>query len=145
MDVFCGDLHCTCMQGLPFTDIPLCCIRITIFNNSCVCISTGEFTELFVGKAKQFKFNHKFQPGSQTLFRVRARNSVGWSDYSDEMTHNVGQAAPGVPPSPSLSSQTSQSLTLNWTPPPGPAPVSSFCLEMDDPNTVSAHEKCPIY
>ena len=114
--------------------------------HTCILLcALGDFENLFVGKAKQFKFSHKFPPGSQSLFRVRARNAIGWSEYSDEMVHNVGQAAPSVPPSPSLSSSTPHSLTLHWNVPPGQTLVTLFCLEMDDPNKVSRFSILNIY
>lgn len=106
-----------------------CTLHLTSF--------VGQFVELFSGKVKQFKFNHKCQPGSHTHFRVRARNAIGWSECSEETVHSVGQAAPATPSPPSLSSRTSHSLTLHWSPPPGAVSISSFCLEMDDPNLVS--------
>jgi hypothetical protein len=105
--------------------------------------SRGEFVQLFLGKGKQYKLSHKFQPGSQSLFRVRARNAIGWSETSEEAVYSVGQAPPAAPPSPTLSSCTPHSLTLHWTMPPGPTPVTSFCLEMDDPN--SGYGFCPVY
>lgn len=98
----------------------------------------GDFVEVYSGKGKQFKFSHKFDPGSHAHFRVRARNAIGWSEHSEEMEFRAGAAPPSPPHPPTLTHCTVHSLTLHWTPPPDSgAPVTSFCLEMDDPNTVS--------
>jgi hypothetical protein len=105
--------------------------------------STGDYKEVYSGKKKEFKLPQKLPPGSQNLFRVRARNAVGWSEFSEDTVHSMGQAPPPAPPPPSLSSRSSHSLSLHWTTPPGPGCVTSYCLEMDDPN--SGYGFCPVY
>jgi len=37
----------------------------------------GQWEKLISDKAKQFKFVHKFLPGSHAQFRVRATNNIG--------------------------------------------------------------------
>ena len=103
----------------------------------CHVSSSGEFVQLFSGKAKQFKWNHKFQPGSHAHFRLRARNAIGWSEDSREAAFSALQAAPPAPLHPSLSSSTPHSLTLHWAPPTEAASITAYCLEMDDPHSVS--------
>ena len=99
--------------------------------------AAGDYKEVYCGKKKDLKFSQKLPPGSQNLFRVRARNAVGWSEFSEDTIHSVGQAPPPAPPPPSLSTCSSHSLSLHWTTPPGPGRVTSYCLEMDDPDSVS--------
>lgn len=55
------------------------CVRACVCAYMPLCIQCGsEYVEVFSGKAKQFKFNHKFQPGAVAHFRLRALNEIGW-------------------------------------------------------------------
>ena len=38
----------------------------------------GEWEQIYCDKAKQFKYSHRFVPGSHAKFRLRASNEVGW-------------------------------------------------------------------
>ena len=38
----------------------------------------GEWEQIYCDKAKQYKHNHHFTPGSHAQFRLRACNEIGW-------------------------------------------------------------------
>ena len=65
------------------------------------------------------------------------------SDYSALLEFSAGAAPPSIPLSPTLTEAQVHSLTLHWTPPPNNGScITSYCLEMEDPSTVSSLSQC---
>ncbi len=38
----------------------------------------GDWEQIYCDKAKQYKHNHRFMPGSHAQYRLKAYNEVGW-------------------------------------------------------------------
>lgn len=56
-------------------------------------------------------------PNTTYYAKVRAKNNVGWGDYSNTRTFTTAIAAPSAPGTPSVTSTTSSSIGLSWTAP----------------------------
>ena len=59
------------------------------------------------------------------------------SDFSDNLVFKSGAGVPSAPPQPILVEAGVCSLGLKWTPPDdNGSPITSYCLEMNDPEAV---------
>ncbi|XP_065887672.1 fibronectin type-III domain-containing protein 3A-like isoform X2 [Dysidea avara] len=93
----------------------------------------SDYEQLYCGKEKQFRVQHKFTPGSLTKFRVKARNEVGWSQLSDHVTYTCSAAPPEAPPTLECIDPGVDHVTIRWSSPDNNgALITSYKLEMDD-------------
>lgn len=84
--------------------------------------------------------------GTSYKFRFRARNEIGWSDYSAE-TVIIAASAPSQPSKPTFVSATATSITLNFDTnvDNGGSPITLYTLEMNTGTTGSAFSPVASY
>ncbi len=97
--------------------------------------STGQWSQIkTVGANVTTYTNTGLSPATSYSYRVRASNSVGYSDYSNVATGTTLTPPPPAPPTNlSVTGATTSSLTLAWT--PVGTGISGFTIERLDPTS----------
>ncbi len=75
------------------------------------------------------------QPGSTYVFRIRAGNNVGVSEYSDPSSPVLAASIPATMPVPTVVSKSETAISLSWnTPSSNGSALTDYVLEKSDDN-----------
>lgn len=89
-----------------------------------------------MGVEVHYIFNSPLCCGSLPFPHPHSPSSL--SPYSDMLEFHAGAGPPSAPHPPTLTTAEVHLLTLHWSPPhDNGSPISSYCLEMEDPESVS--------
>lgn len=92
-----------------------------------------DFCQCYYGQQKQYRIT-KLSPAMGFTFRLAAKNDLGMSGFSEEVTYYTSGSAPSVPACPTLIKAGVTWLCVQWTKPSGtPSDEGiSYTLEMED-------------
>ena len=101
--------------------------------------SHSNMKEIYTGKAASYTIGERkterLRPGSTYRFRVKATNSLGISQYSEELVHKTQQPTLPVPENLRITEKTSTSMKIEWNRETQQRHLS-YRLEMSDDQTV---------
>lgn len=77
--------------------------------------------------------SHNLQHGDTYTFRIKARNSIGDSIYSEEVSL-MAATLPGAPGQPTRLTSTETTITIQWTVPTdnGGTPITDYLVMWDE-------------
>ena len=89
------------------------------------------WTSAFSGPGHELSAHADVEPRSTYRFRVRARNAVAWSPWSEPGPATYIPSVPDAPEAPRIAATTATTIRVEWTAPfDGGAPVKHFEVEM---------------
>ncbi|KAK3737398.1 hypothetical protein QZH41_019942 [Actinostola sp. cb2023] len=93
----------------------------------------GKYHEIYNGNQRQHKVTHKLQPGTKCVFRVKASNEIGASEFSKDLSTFTSAGVPEAPDTPTLDRSGPSYLAVSWNKPEcNGAEISEYLVEMED-------------